>query len=43
MEEMFMESKFKKDISKWKLNRNVKRQYMFKKCPIKKEYKPAFK
>lgn len=37
---MFANSKFNKDISNWKINKNCETLYMFDNCPIKQEYKP---
>jgi hypothetical protein len=41
MERMFCKAEFNKDISKWKLNKDLVKQNMFLKCDIKKKYKPS--
>jgi surface protein len=37
---MFAHSKFNKDIHNWNINSTCRKNYIFSKCPINKEYKP---
>lgn len=43
MEKMFYDSRFNRDISAWNVSKKCKTTDMFKRCPIKEEYKPKFK
>ena len=40
MQQMFDNSKFDNDISKWQINNDCVVRHMFDNCPIRKEYKP---
>lgn len=43
MSSMFYDSRFNSDISTWNVNKKCKTINIFRRCPIKDEYKPKFK